>query len=164
MPIIIEPDLADVRTLHYIDAPNLIYSVHAYAPIEYTHQGVMSNHRLEWRYPGEIQGEKWDRDALRKDLQQIRDFQVKHKVPIFVGEFSAVAWAPGREQYLSDLIDIFEEFGWDWTYHAFREWAGWSLECTAGKPLEFKPSSQNPALQTVLDVLKKNRKTDGFSK
>ena len=158
MPIIIEPDLSEVRTLHYIAAPNIIYSVHAYAPIEYTHQYVMDNKMIEWSYPGEIQGVKWDRAQLRADLQPIRDFQLKHKVPIFVGEFSTIAWAPGREQYLADLIDIFEEFGWDWTYHAFREWSGWSLECTADKPMTFRPSADNPALRTVLDVLKKNPK------
>ena len=26
------------------------------------------------------------------------------------------------------LIDVFEEHGWDWSYHAFREWNGWSVE------------------------------------
>jgi len=27
-----------------------------------------------------------------------------------------------------DCINLFEEFGWDWSYHAFREWNGWSVE------------------------------------
>jgi hypothetical protein len=26
------------------------------------------------------------------------------------------------------VIDIFEAHGWDWSYHAFREWNGWSVE------------------------------------
>jgi len=26
------------------------------------------------------------------------------------------------------VIDLFEEHGWDWTYHGFREWTGWSVE------------------------------------
>ena len=26
------------------------------------------------------------------------------------------------------VIDLFEEQGWDWAYHAFREWDGWSVE------------------------------------
>jgi hypothetical protein len=29
---------------------------------------------------------------------------------------------------LKDCIALFEEFGWDWSYHAFREWSGWSVE------------------------------------
>ncbi len=31
-------------------------------------------------------------------------------------------------RYLRDVIDIFETHGWDWTYHAYREWDGWSVE------------------------------------
>ena len=49
---------------------------------------------------------------------------------MYLGEFSAIRWAPGDSayNYLQDLIDIFEEHGWDWAYHAFREWDGWSVE------------------------------------
>ena len=49
---------------------------------------------------------------------------------MYVGEFSAIIWAPGKSayNYLSDLLDIYESEGWDWAYHAYREWYGWSLE------------------------------------
>ena len=58
------------------------------------------------------------------------DFQRKYNVHIYIGEFSAIRWAPDNSayRYLKDLIDIFEAHGWDWTYHAFREWDGWSVE------------------------------------
>ena len=26
------------------------------------------------------------------------------------------------------MISINEAYGWDWTYHAYREWQGWSVE------------------------------------
>ena len=39
-----------------------------------------------------------------------------------------VRWAPGAERWLDDAISIFEEHGWDWSYHAFREYDGWSVE------------------------------------
>jgi len=26
------------------------------------------------------------------------------------------------------LIELFEAEGWDWAYHAYREWHGWSVE------------------------------------
>ena len=154
-PIIIEPDLADVRELHYIDVSNLIYSVHAYCPFEYTHQ--IRKDSLVWNYPGYVQGIKYDREALREDLMPTREFQLKHNVPIFVGEFSVSIWAPGGEKYLEDLIDIFEEFGWDWTYHAFREWAGWSLEHVGTEGLGGKYNPDNPRMKTVLEFLKKNK-------
>ena len=58
----------------------------------------------------------------------MREFQRAYNVHIYVGEFSAIRWAPGAADYLSDCIDLFEEYDWDWTYHAYREWDGWSVE------------------------------------
>lgn len=51
-------------------------------------------------------------------------------MPIYIGEFSAIRWAPDDSacRYLRDAIEIFESHGWDWSYHAFREWQGWSVE------------------------------------
>ena len=48
----------------------------------------------------------------------------------WLGEFSAIRWAPDHSaaRYWEDLINIFERHGWDWSYHAFREWQGWSVE------------------------------------
>ncbi len=61
-------------------------------------------------------------------FESVREFQLAYNVHIYVGEFSAIRWAPGAAKYLSDCIDLFEEYNWDWTYHAFREWDGWSIE------------------------------------
>lgn len=56
----------------------------------------------------------------------------------------------GADRYLADVIDLFEEYGWDWSYHAFREWAGWSVEHTwtdpKGTPV---PSADNPRLRAL---------------
>ena len=54
---------------------------------------------------------------------------------IFLGEFSAIRWAPdgSAHRYIRDCIEIFEKHGWDWTYHAFREWSGWSVEHTSDR-------------------------------
>ena len=62
------------------------------------------------------------------------DFQKKYHVPIFVGEFSVISWAPVQSAvaYLKDLTDVFQKYGWSWTYHAFREYQGWSLEYEDG--------------------------------
>ena len=70
------------------------------------------------------------RTQLAAALQPVIDFQRDYGVHIYIGEFSAIRWAPGDSacDYLRDVIDIFEEHGWDWAYHAFREWDGWSVE------------------------------------
>lgn len=114
-----------------VDVPNVIYSVHMYWPNEYTHQGVdrawvTAEDRLV--YPGTFNTRPFDRAALAAQLAPVREFQQAYGARIFVGEFSVVRWAPGGAQYVADLISLFEEYGWDWAYHAFREWPGWSLE------------------------------------
>ena len=77
-------------------------------------------------YPDPKRGR--NRDWLRKTLGNVREFQNRHGARIYVGEFSAAAWAEGADRYIEDCISIFEEYGWDWTYHAFRESDLWSVE------------------------------------
>jgi hypothetical protein len=134
-PIIIEAcqwDSADgFRELDPVDVPNVIYQVHMYHPGTFTHQGVFAPAPEGGiAYPGVIDGKAYDKEALRRHLQPVRDFQLAYNVHIYVGEFSAIRWAPGDSacRYLRDCIDLFEEYGWDWSYHAYREWDGWSVE------------------------------------
>jgi endoglucanase len=47
---------------------------------------------------------------------------------MYVREFGAVRWSKGADLNFSDLIPIFEEYRWDWSYQAFREWDGWNAE------------------------------------
>lgn len=141
-----------------IDVPHIIYQAHMYWPGEFTHQGV---HNV-WGekgtaerqvYPGTFQGRPFDREALRRHLQPVRDFQRAYNVHIVIGEFSAIRWAEGADRYLADCTSIFEEYGWDWTYHAFREWGGWSVEAADqpydknNHPLATTPTTRAQALQ-----------------
>jgi hypothetical protein len=118
-----------IANLDPIPVPGIVYSVHMYQPHQFTHQGVYDD-PVGISYPGQAGGRHWDKQALRRALQPVRDFQRDFGVHIYLGEFSAIRWAPGDSacRYLSDCIDLFEEFGWDWAYHAFREWDGWSVE------------------------------------
>ena len=138
--IIIETDEwnspATFKWMQPVNISNVIYSVHMYGPGEYTHQGVWTDQGVAKDknfdpvipYPGTQAGHPLDKEALRRYLAPVREFQLAYGVPIFVGEFSAVRWAPGADQYIDDCISLFEEYGWNWTYHAFREWEGWSVE------------------------------------
>ncbi len=116
-------------TLEPLDVEGVIYSFHMYQPHSFTHQGV-DNGRTRMAYPGRINGEVWDKERLREEMLPAIEFQKAFNVQIYVGEFSAVRWAPGDSgyNYLRDVIDLFEEYKWDWSYHAFREWDGWSVE------------------------------------
>lgn len=131
--IIVEPSQwgspSGLKTFEPIDVPNVVYSVHMYAPHSFTHQNVHSP-TTPITYPGQVDGRMWDKRELEKTLAPVVEFQKRYNVHIYIGEFSAIRWAPDKSayRYLRDVIDIFEAHGWDWTYHAFREWDGWSVE------------------------------------
>jgi len=61
------------------------------------------------KYPGLIGGIYWNRETIEKQLQPVIDFQRKWQVPIYVGEFSVISWAPveSARAYLSDLTATF---------------------------------------------------------
>lgn len=141
-------------TLSPLAMDNVIYQVHLYSPHEYTHQGVGIN-GAPWTpvvWPSQkADGTVWDREYLRKTLEPVRAFERKHKAKIYVGEFSAILWAEGAEIYLGDAIALFEEYGWDWTYHAFREWNGWSVEHESPNPPKIVDSADNPRKRVLLE-------------
>ena len=113
---------------------NMIYSFHMYEPYQFVFQNVYNNVTPIY-YPGVIDGQMWNKDQLRVVLQPTLDWQKRHNASIHVGEFSAVRWAPGNStcNYLNDVIELFEEFGWNWDYHAFRESQDWNVEIIGDK-------------------------------
>ena len=157
----IDPDTAIVVESNDWDSPgafaylsplrmdNVIYQVHCYRPMEFTHQGV-GGRPVGPVWPDPSKGS--DRDLIRRTMEPVREFQKRHGAKIYVGEFSASTWAPGADAYLRDCIAVFEEFGWDWSYHAFREWGGWSVEHASEAPgRPFVPSADNPRKRALLD-------------
>ena len=153
VPIIVECNANDApdgyRDLSPLALTNIIYEVHMYGPGDFTHQGIQGMSMARCRWPDESRG--WDQAYLRSILAPVRDFQLRHGAKIYVGEFSAVAWAEGAETWLRDIISIFEEWGWDWTYHAFREWRGWSVEHEGVDIDHMTPSADNLRKRALLD-------------
>ena len=162
--IIVEPthwgSPEGLKELAPLAVSNVVYSVHMYIPHAFTHQGVFER-GTRYRYPGEIQGKVWNKAELERALQPAVDFQRRYNVHIYIGEFSAIRWAPDHSacRYLSDCIDIFEAHGWDWTYHAFREWQGWSVEHGAD-PADAGPAKEPTDRQKLLqDWFARNEKS-----
>jgi hypothetical protein len=122
----------DIRPIDFA-IPDVIYSVHMYEPHPFTHQQI-TGPTPAYSYPGTVNGKYFDKDTLKKLLKPLKDYQQKYRVPIYIGEFSAIRWSPNNStyHYLRDCIEIFEEYEWDWSYHAFREWDGWSVEHSTG--------------------------------
>jgi len=150
-PIIVEANNAaspgDFSYLSPIDLDNVIYQVHMYEPHEFTHQGVKGP-RISVRYPDFDRG--LDRQMIVKKMAPVVEFAKKHNAKIYVGEFSAIAWAEGAGRYLADCIMFFESQGWDWTYHAFREWNGWSVEHEGPDAEHLVPSADNIRKRVLL--------------
>ena len=150
---------------------NLIYSVHEYTPHQYTHQGIsnIANTDLAkayldtgkpWPFTSDS-GQIWTKEDIRKDLLPAVEFQKKNHARIYVGEFSVIRWAPNGADYLKDCLGLFEEYGWDWTYHAFRESPAWSLEhgdSKADKERIEDPSKLGARAKVVKEYLNLNGK------
>lgn len=160
------------ESLEPLPYPKIIYSVHVYRPDSFTHQGlrnVANTHiseameKVGVAYPGVADGVLWNRARMEEELAPVVDFQRKHRVPIFVGEFSVVRWAPedSAVRWLTDVLDIFETHGWSWTYHAFREAQVWSLEHDGefwmrGMPAPKRATEETARARVVKAALGKN--------
>jgi endoglucanase len=149
--------LSSLPDLEPLPFNKLVYSFHMYEPGQFTHQNVY-NDIPPIAYPGIINGKMWNKDQIRRVMQPVLDWQRDYNVHIYIGEFSAIRWAPGdsARDYLADVIDLFEENGWDWAYHAFREWPGWSVEHTGDKNNTQRATEPTNRQKLLMDWFKKN--------
>ena len=148
---------------HWYEGENVIYSPHFYSPHTLTHFGVMGSSNVRWSYPGYIDGVYWDKEQMRVALKDYIDFQEAHPgAKMCVGEFSCILWAKGADKYIRDAIEIFEEYGWDWCYHAYREWPAWSVEYTHAGDYEIgkwvKATADTDRKKELLNGLSRNRR------
>ena len=133
----------------------IVYSFHFYDPHPLTHQGLYQYQDV-LSYPNAVT----TRATLSQDMEPAREFARKYSVPIYVGEFSMVRWAPGDStvRYLTDVIELIEAEGWNWSYHAFREYEGWDAEIDLSQPRYLKGTRSKgaPTIKLLVDK--------GFSK
>jgi hypothetical protein len=152
-PIVIEPPVVmragrrvhdRISGLAYLSLDwgdaRVVYSPHVYEPHDYTHQGL-KNRPFGLTYPGYGTKERgpggtwrdvtWSRAELERVLAPAADFARDHRAVIFIGEFSANRLAPGGDRYVRDLLSLFEQYGFSWAYHSFREAAVWDSELGA---------------------------------
>jgi hypothetical protein len=101
----------------------IVYSPHMYDPHPYTHQGIYDSDPPPAYEPG----------AATTWLQPVIDFQQRHNVPIYVGEFGCIRWAPHRFDYIAEVLNVFNAQGWGWSFHAWGEWDGWDAQCNADR-------------------------------
>jgi hypothetical protein len=146
---------------------NVVYSVHVYTPHDITHQFVSDRWSRAIPYPA---GVEWglgawdpelgvtriDRARLVQELRHAIRFQQRHRVPMLVGEFSCVRWAPdgSSTRYVVDCLEIFSSLGWSWLYHEFRGWPGWDAEMGPERRTSAFRSATAPTYRALLDSLR----------
>ena len=167
-PIVIEPPVVTragkrvysrVSGLEYLSLDwgddRVVYSPHIYEPHPFTHQGV-NNLPFGLAYPGCVTKERaadgsvrevtWDRAELERTLAPAIRFARAHHAIVFFGEFSANRQAAGGDRYVQDLVSLFEQYGFSWAYHSFREAAVWDSELGSDSrnrtPLPAAPRAQ----------------------
>ena len=155
------------NTLKPIHDSKVVYSFHHYLPHTYTHQGIGDYKTPEYMgkaYPGMLKTfptdapKMWDKRELEKSMEAAAVFAKKHNAIMWVGEFSAIRWAPGSAQWTKDSIDIFEKHGWSWCYHCYRGWNGWNPTFDAREPDTNNPDGgkSTDRLSVLTEAWKKN--------
>ena len=133
----------------------MVYSFHFYDPHELTHQGL-PGYSTVINYPTTY---PYTKAYLSDVLQYVRLFTAAYpEAPVYMGEFGMMRSAPGNStpNWLTDVIDLVDAEGWNWTYHAFREYQGWDSEIELGPIASPGPRS---AIATTISLLK----AKGFS-
>lgn len=96
---------------------NTMVSIHTYGPLDFTY-----NFRKRYKYPGYICGARWDRDLLRKSLDNYKKFSDNNNVDMFVGELGVNYRGGfyGELEFLKDMLQIYKEWDFYWTYWTYK--------------------------------------------
>jgi endoglucanase len=140
-PIILDVGLfATPWAFKYLKPVNdlkVLYAFHMYEPFELTSQ--REPQKKVYQYPGIVKVGKqqkpvlWDKSKLEQFLNPVREWAERYHVPsnrVIAEEFGINRTVPGAAQYLQDLISIFNDNNWHWSFYAFREdtWTGMDYE------------------------------------
>lgn len=113
------PDNYDGFTAFGIRDEKLIYGAHMYMPDVFTHQGIKDRPK-GITYPGNIKGQRWDRNAIAQAFSSLRSFEKQTGHPVFIGEFQAARWGNGADLWVKDVVETMDAYGWAWAYFAYE--------------------------------------------
>lgn len=98
------------------------YEMHMYEPMTFTHQGI-GGRPVSKKAPS--------KEKIAKELRGALKVQQSGR-QVFIGEFSASSYARDGERaaYVRDCIELFNEYGFHWCFHCWRENGSpvWSAE------------------------------------
>lgn len=131
---------------------NIIYGFHYYLPHKYTHQGIKKYDDYV-SYPGFIGYKYWDKNTIKKSLIEANNWAKKNDKLLYVGEFSVVRYAEGKDQYVEDVLSVFEENNLGYAYWCLNGWDGWNMNFEQEKEGEKKivKSTEITKTRTILE-------------
>jgi len=157
-----------VRWLPYlepVDDPRVVYTVHQYAPHDYTHQDPPPAHL---GYPGWMDldwdgtPDRFDREWLDGFLGILDEYQARTGAPLAVNEFGVVRWVPGAAEFLRDEFELFEARGLNYAFWVWDpDWPMWNENVNGMNyrygldPWNASPV-ENPIWDAVLDHWSRN--------
>ncbi|HXP90742.1 MAG TPA: glycoside hydrolase family 5 protein [Fibrobacteria bacterium] len=122
-----------------VDDDNILYSVHLYTPVVFTHQLApwIAHPYFQRRrsYPGDYRIEddgssrlpvdtgRWDRDRMARHLEPVFAFRDRYRVEVACNEFGVYMGGPDRQSQLTwmgDVLDLFSEHGVGWSYWNYK--------------------------------------------
>lgn len=153
--LVADPSQFELGSPHSLplDRPGVIHSAHFYEPDDWTHQNVpelVAGQGLArpWRgFDAEV------RAAAQASLDILDRWSARHGKPIYVGEISAVRFAPGAHEYVRLVTDFCREKGWPFSYHEWRGWWGWDAELVGAHEASERVAS-TPMLAVLRNAFK----------
>lgn len=139
--------VGELKNLSLLEDDHIVYNFHFYEPYLFTHQrmpwvDVLRDFDKALYFPGrvtgipefirnypqyeyvrELDGQMMDRELLLAHLNQAKEFQAKHGVPLYCGEFGSVTVADpvSRMNWTREVVSFLREHGIGsacWTYKA----------------------------------------------
>jgi len=113
--------------------PNLILTIHYYEPFSFTHQGA------DWAGMTDKTPVTWDStaveiNAIKNDMNIIKQYSVQHNVPVYIGEFGAIGNADdaSRARWIGCLHSLYKTYGFSAAYWEYCSGFGiynFGLDC-----------------------------------
>ena len=102
---------------------NTVYSIHTYAPFDFTH-----NFKIGLYYPGKAYSVIWNKQRFQMLARPYRMFMDHNDVPLYMGEFGVNARDGhyGEVKWVADMLSIFKDNGMHWTYWTYKTVANYA--------------------------------------
>jgi len=96
---------------------NTVYSIHTYAPLDFTH-----HYKPGLYYPGRVYSMTWNKERFAMLAKPYLMFAKHNNVPLFMGEFGVNARDGhyGEIKWVSDMIEIFKGKNMHWAYWTYK--------------------------------------------